>query len=104
MLRLSMSASSIARESSERGSVPSWVYACSASRLDEEDEQWRTQLDGLADAVLGWAGNHAGISEIPHADISRLRRERPAILDELEHDAITLVGPPVRELLAGNRR
>ena len=72
--------------------------------VDEEDEQWRTQLDGLADAVLGWAGNHAGISEIPHADISRLRRERPAILDELEHDAITLVGPPVRELLAGNRR
>ena len=72
--------------------------------VDEEDEQWRTQLDGLADAVLGWSGNHAGISEIPRGDIARLGRERPAILDELEQDAITLFGPSVRELLAANRR
>ncbi len=32
------------------------------------------------------------------------RRERPEIVAELERDAITLFGPPVRELLAGNYR
>jgi predicted nucleotidyltransferase len=74
------------------------------SGVNEADEQWRTQLDELADAVLSWTGNHAGISEIAHSDIARLERERPAILDELERDGIVLCGAPVKDVFAGKRR
>lgn len=58
----------------------------------EEDDQWRSQIDSLATSVHSWTGNHAGIAEIPERDLSRLRRERPAVIEDVVADGIGLVG------------
>jgi predicted nucleotidyltransferase len=72
-------------------------------RVDSEDEGWRAQLDDLAWRVRRWTGNNAGIAEIGEVELPALRRRGPAVLTDLERDAITLVGPHVRELLATDR-
>ena len=43
------------------------------------------------------------LSGVSEADIRRLRRERPPIVDELDHDAITIAGPEPAELLGARR-
>lgn len=72
--------------------------------IDEENPQWRSQINALADSVLRWTGNHAGIAEVPEPSVARLRRERPPIVAELERDAVHLVGRPASELLTQSRR
>jgi DNA-binding transcriptional ArsR family regulator len=64
----------------------------------EDDPGWRQQLERLADHVHDWTGNHAALSEVSAADVRRLRRERPPVVDELRRDAITLAGPEPAEL------
>ena len=75
------------------------IFVVRPAGVDEDDAGWRQQLDQLADHVYDWTGNHAGISEVSAADVRRLRRERPPVVDELRRDAITLAGPPPTELL-----
>jgi predicted nucleotidyltransferase len=75
------------------------IFVVRPAGVDEDDAGWRQQLDQLADHVYDWTGNHAGISEVSAADVRRLRRERPPVVDELRRDAITLAGPPPIELL-----
>lgn len=67
--------------------------------VDVEDPTWRDQIDKLADAVLHWTGNHAGIAELAESDLVQLRRRRPPLLDQLDVDAITLAGPDVMKIL-----
>jgi predicted nucleotidyltransferase len=67
--------------------------------VSEGDVRWRAQLERLSDRIHAWTGNHAGLSEVPAADVRRLRREHPPIVDELQRDAITLAGPTPAELL-----
>jgi predicted nucleotidyltransferase len=70
--------------------------------VDPENAAWRSQLDELADGVWRWTGNHAGLVEIGEGDLDDLRRRRPAVLDELQADAICLAGPDVAKLLEGS--
>lgn len=70
--------------------------------VDPEDAAWRSQLDELAEGVWRWTGNHAGVVEIGEGDLDDLRRRRPAVLDELDADAIRLAGPDVTKLLRGS--
>ncbi|HVW89432.1 MAG TPA: nucleotidyltransferase domain-containing protein [Gaiellaceae bacterium] len=79
------------------------IFVVRPRDVDDEDERWRAQLDALAEAVLRWAGNHAGIADIGEAQVNRLARERPPIVGELERDGIPLVGPAIGELFAGRR-
>lgn len=72
--------------------------------VDEDSQQWRAQVNGLAENILAWTGNHAGIVELSEADIRRLRRERPPVVEELEDAAVVLVGPFASDLLAASRR
>lgn len=67
--------------------------------IDIDDPGWREQSDGLADAIFGWTGNHAGIAELSEDELPRLRRERPPIVAELRKDAIDLGGKPLRSIL-----
>jgi len=53
----------------------------------------------LSDRVYAWTGNHLALSEVSAADVRRLRRERPPVVEELRRDAITLAGPEPSELL-----
>ena len=68
--------------------------------IDPDDSGWRGQIDGLAEHVRRWTGNHAGIAEISEKELPQLRSDRPPVLDEVSADAIDLVGQPARQILA----
>lgn len=67
--------------------------------VDEDDQQWRHQLDELEERVHAWTGNSVQISELAADELAELRRDRPAIVDELRRDAIELAGAPIRRIL-----
>jgi predicted nucleotidyltransferase len=79
------------------------IFVVRPRNVSAEDPRWREQLASLSDRVLAWTGNHAGVSEISEADLRRLRRERPPIVEELGQDAITIAGPEPAELLRARR-
>lgn len=78
------------------------VFVVRPPRVSEDDPRWRAQLERLSDHVHAWTGNHLALSEVPAADVHRLRRERPPVVDELRRDAITVAGPELTELLDGD--
>jgi len=75
------------------------VFVVRPVSVAEDDPRWRAQLERLSDHVYVWTGNHAGLSEVSAADVRRLRRERPPVIEELRRDAITLAGPEPTRLL-----
>jgi len=79
------------------------IFVVRPRGVSDDDASWREQLARLSDHVLEWTGNHAGLSEVSEADTRRLRRERPPIVDELGHDAITIAGPEPTVLLGASR-
>jgi predicted nucleotidyltransferase len=79
------------------------IFIVRPKGVDEEDAQWRSQLNELADAVRSWTGNHAGISEVPERELARLRRERPRVVQDVERDGITVFGEPASTLLRKRR-
>jgi hypothetical protein len=76
------------------------LFVVRPSEVDDDDPQWRAQIDLLARQVQRWTGNRAGIAETAEAEIERLRAEAPPIVAELRADAITLTGPDVTTLLS----
>jgi predicted nucleotidyltransferase len=68
--------------------------------IDTDDRAWRRQLEGLAESVRRWTGNHAGIAEISESELPRLRRDRPPVVVQVGADAIDLAGEPARQILA----
>lgn len=68
--------------------------------VDADDQTWRAQMDGLAESVRRWTGNHAGIAEVSEHELTQLRRERPSVVDDVNTDAIDLAGQPARQILA----
>lgn len=75
------------------------IFVVRPPRVDSDDGAWRNQLDRLADRVNAWTGNRAAIAEVASADVRRLRRERPPVVEELLRDAITLAGPAPDRML-----
>lgn len=71
--------------------------------VDEESGRWRDQIAELERAVRAWSGNSAAISEVGQEELQRLRRDRPAVVVELEAEAVTLYGPPADALLRYGR-
>jgi predicted nucleotidyltransferase len=57
----------------------------------DDDQRWRAQLDRLRHSIIRWTGNPASISEIPEAEVDRLRSERPPVIDAVSRDT-----PPPR--------
>jgi DNA-binding transcriptional ArsR family regulator len=68
--------------------------------IDEDHPTWRGQVDALPPRIFDWTGNHASVAEVPEGDLPRLVRERPDVVTEIRRDAVTLVGPRAREVLA----
>ncbi len=60
---------------------------------------WRGQLDELANLVRRWTGNNAGIAEVSEGELSRLRKDRPPVVEEVSEDAVDLAGEATRKLL-----
>lgn len=77
------------------------IFLVRPGDVDEDDEQWRTQVEDLADAVFRWTGNQAGIAEVGKGQLERLRRDKPAIVASLREDGVDVVGTPIRSLLRG---
>lgn len=79
------------------------LFVVRPAGVAEESRAWRRQLEALSEHVLAWTGNHAGIAEVPEEDVERLSRERPPVVAEMERDALTVVGPSIRNLFSGQR-
>lgn len=77
------------------------LFLVRPSSVDADNAAWREQIERLADDVRHWTGNRANIIEVSESDLADLRRRRPAVVDNLEADALTLVGPDVASLLGG---
>lgn len=75
------------------------LFIVRPEKIDEDDATWRSQLDGLAEGIRRWTGNHASIAELSTKQLTSLRKRRPPILKELDADAITLAGPDVATIL-----
>jgi len=75
------------------------IFVVRPTSVAEDDPRWQSQREQLSEHVYAWTGNHVGLSEVSAADVRCLRRERPAIVEELRRDAITLWGPTPNELL-----
>jgi predicted nucleotidyltransferase len=75
------------------------IFVVRPADVAEDDPGWREQLERLSDHIQDWTGNHAAISEVSAADVRRLRRENPPVVNELRRDAITLAGRAAAELL-----
>ena len=69
------------------------------SGTGEETPRWADAVSHLTEQIERWTGNHVGLAEISEEEIGRLRDTRPAIVAELEREAIDLAGVPVRQLL-----
>lgn len=71
--------------------------------VDDADDRWRHQVDGLATSIRRWTGNHAAIAEVSRRELRRLRREQPPIVADLRADAVELLGKPVSALVGPAR-
>jgi hypothetical protein len=80
------------------------IFVVRPRGIGEDDPQWRSQLETLADHVYRWTGNRAGIVEVSQPELAKLRREQPPIAESLRADGITITGPSPAELLSGKRR
>ncbi len=67
--------------------------------VDADAPDWRKQLEMLAAQVETWTGNRAGIVDVSEDALDDLRKRRPAVVEELEGDALRLVGPEPTALL-----
>lgn len=79
------------------------VLVVRAMDIDDEAPVWRRQLDDMAERILSWTGNDAGIVELGAADIPKLLKDRPLVLDEVMKDGIDLAGLPIHQMLRGAR-
>lgn len=75
------------------------IFVVRPADVPEDNSGWREQLDRLSEHVHDWTGNRVALSEVSAADVRRLRRERPPVVEELHRDAITLAGPAPTKLL-----
>jgi DNA-binding transcriptional ArsR family regulator len=72
-------------------------------KTEAGDPVWRQQLDDLADRVWSWTGNHAGLVELTEADMPKLLRDRPPVIEEIAEQGIDLAGLSIRKLLKEDR-
>jgi predicted nucleotidyltransferase len=79
------------------------IFVVRPGSLEEDTTAWRSQVGQLVEDVRGWTGNHVAVIEQDEAEVRRLRRARPPVLDELRRDGIDLAGTPLRELLGAPR-
>ena len=75
------------------------LFIVRPASVPADDTGWREQSDRLPVEVHQWTGNHANLVEVTEAALGDLRRRRPAIVEAIEDDAITLVGRDARALL-----
>jgi DNA-binding transcriptional ArsR family regulator len=76
------------------------LFVVRPASVEADDPVWRGQVDAISHDIERWTGNHASISEVGEADLTRLAGERPPIVDDLVAEAITLAGLPAGRLFS----
>jgi len=79
------------------------IFIVRPANVDGEDVLWGEQLGRLGDSVFSWTGNRAGVVELAEQDVTRMLRDDPPALQDLQRDGVELAGIPLRELLARAR-
>ena len=79
------------------------LFVIRPSTAERQEGVWHRQLEDLAGKVHRWTGNQAGISEVGEAEVARLRRTKPKVLEALKDDSVTLFGKPITALVAGRQ-
>lgn len=97
-LHASMYGSAARDEGSARSDID--LFIVRPGKVDAESREWQDQLDALAARIEAWTGNRADIADVSENDLADLRRRRPAIVGELERDALRLLGEDVATVLA----
>ena len=69
--------------------------------VEEHDAVWREQVARLADHIYRWTGNRLAVAEVDAREVRRLRQDRPAIVEALSADAVTVAGPDAADLFSG---
>jgi len=75
------------------------LFIVRPAEADVDDPGWSEQVDGLAESVRAWTGNHAGIVEVSADELDELRGSPQSVISELRRDAIDLGGESARSLL-----
>jgi len=75
------------------------LFVVRPETVERQDDVWRVQVDIFAIQIERWTGNPVRIAEMGEGEVAQLRKDRPAIVDELRSDAITLAGLDVSTLL-----
>lgn len=75
------------------------LFVVRPAGIEQDDSDWREQLELLSDNVLAWIGNFAGVVEVTEADLPQLRHNNPPVLESLRADAITLYGEDINHIL-----
>ncbi len=69
-------------------------------RPDDVDQPaWDRQIDAAAERIRRMTGNPVSVHQIARSGVERLATDRPAIVAELERDAIPVFGEPVDGLI-----
>lgn len=75
------------------------LFVVRPASVDEDDRAWREQIERLPEEVHVWTGNSANVVEVAESALTDLRHRRPAVIRNLEADALTLTGPEIGTLL-----
>lgn len=75
------------------------LFVVRPASVEEDTRAWREQIERLPDEVHAWTGNSTNIVDVPESTLPDLRRRRPAVVRNLEADALTLIGPDIATLL-----
>ncbi|MEX0973185.1 MAG: nucleotidyltransferase domain-containing protein [Solirubrobacterales bacterium] len=67
--------------------------------VEADAPAWREQIEGFPGEIRDWTGNHANIVEVSESALADLRDRRPPVVEGLEADAVTLLGPEASALL-----
>lgn len=76
------------------------LFVVRSADTPEGDPRWREQLDALAADVESWTGNRASIAEVAEHEIDAWPKSPPAIIEELDREAIQLGGRSLDDVLA----
>jgi predicted nucleotidyltransferase len=69
------------------------LFVVRPNDVDEDDEQWREQLDTLSHDLTSWTGNDARILEYSADEVRRGLRTRDGVLVDITAEGVRLAGP-----------
>ncbi|MHB8589514.1 MAG: nucleotidyltransferase domain-containing protein [Candidatus Dormibacteraceae bacterium] len=85
------------------------IFMIRQNDVASDDIRWRRQLQGLADQIHDWTGNHASLIEVSRAELKAMLRRNEPIAESLRKESVRLYGDHfqalgIREMAQGRRK